>query len=1073
MVTVTPEGVISDPTKTVILVDDERAPFETLTTMLAECGLRVEIWSQSINRLVADSNVNTYACIVLNANYCGEEEYFSALALSLNAPVIYFTRSGAPLVLDDSEKPFYWLPATPSIVEVKVALEVSRYKFRSRNVITNQLNMLGKAFSCVGDYLICLDFQGQITHVNAKACELFSVEEDQVVGNPWYTLIKTRQDLSARHTQQFISAAINTRAVTKVQPIALQISKKESVLVDGVIGPTNDAGNKTGVVCILRQLTSLGALPDLVSSDVHTDKIDIHRIEATGTLLFSPDQLNNINLRYGRLAGDRVLIEIDEVLKSVLRPTDLATHYGGANFLVLFSESTKAQIDNLVKILQKKLVSHKFHAGQVNLTFSFGLATNNELVNYSPIELFYYANYSLAQAQDLGGDQVRIWKQENALQQIGNFDRISGNFSETGSSDYQKMLMLWSILNNPQKITTDLEFLEFLLSHLNSGFKLLQSAFFSLNHARLTFKMGLDASCCALQESAITLSENQREYAADVCNGETTEPIFTSILGENTQVCVVIKGSKSPLGLLWLSFGSEQTFSLKSQRMLDNIAEFAAVKLEQLANAVNQQKSKNKSNSEQDKINFWYTSKEMVEQAEFIEKVAPTEATVLITGESGTGKELLAKSIHARSLRKDKPFVIFDCGAVVESLIESELFGYKRGAFTGASKDSVGCIQQAHTGTLFLDEVGELPIETQVKLLRFTQEKQFAQVGSNSYKKVDVRLVAATNVDLLERIKKGLFREDLYYRLNVFNLKSLPLRERKDDILFLSTRYLALFAKEYNKSISNFSDTAKQALYQYEWPGNVRELRNLIHKAVILCQSRTLDCTDLGLYPLYDTEVASSPSDSLHAVPSSISHDEGDNALLKPTSPNAKVTFSATEEASEQTTFWSNDGSNIANYFEAVSEPADDREEDEYKASTPDSALGVIDWAQLVRISREQGFQIAPWLERCLMHLTLANNNQIVLRAANELGIAESSFRRRWQKIQLLDVPNEPRVKVVSEQVCRQLLNTPQIMNKLDTMQKFLVKACEYLDLSVTDGARVLSVSAPTYRKMLRNINEQ
>lgn len=1055
---------------TAVVVDNDLASAKDLPALLADCGLEVVVWKHSLKSLQADSESFSY--IVINTHRCGDQYGYATQALALKAPVIYFDPQPTDPIEDDAEQPYYWLQPSPSVIDVRVAMEVSRYKFKSRKTIFSQLNMLDKAFSCVGDYLICLDFQGDITHVNAKACELFSVDENQIKGKPWYTLIRTRQDLSARHTQQFISAAINTRAVTKIQPIALQISKKESVLVDGIIGPTNESGNKTGVVCILRQLTSLGALPDLVSSKDSTTGIDIHRIEATGTLLFSPDQLNTINLRHGRLVGDRVLVEIGEQLKSVLRPTDLATHYGGANFLVLFSESTKAQIDNLVQILKKKLVSHGFNDGQLNLTFSFGLATNNELVNYSPVELFYYANYSLAQAQDLGGNQIRIWKQENALQQIGNFDRISGNFSETGSTDYQKMLMLWSILNNPQKITSEIEFLKFLLSHLNSGLNLKKSAFFALKNTQLNYKIGLDASRRSLDEDEVVLSDNQREYVYEVQQEKCDKTSFTSILGESTEVCVVIKGPLAPMGVLWLSFGPDQTFSLKNQRMLNNIAEFAAVKLEQLASSLTQPKSPTHTKTEQDNINFWYTSSEMAEQAEFIEKVAPTDATVLITGESGTGKELLAKSIHARSQRKDKPFVIFDCGAVVESLIESELFGHKRGAFTGANKDSVGCIQRAHTGTLFLDEVGELPIETQVKLLRFTQEKQFAQVGSNTYKKVDVRLVAATNVDLMERIKKGLFREDLYYRLNVFNLKSLPLRERKDDILFLAERYLNVFATEYSKSIADFSENAKCALYQYEWPGNVRELRNLIHKAVILCQSRLLDCTDLGLYPLETAGINQEASLNLPAQP----------AKSTPITHFSVGNISATSEACDDFTKTMHHDMDKAasssphlpvDLFNTPPPSAQSQTSIDPQYQSSHSEVANTDqWQKLVSLSRSEGYQIAPWLEYSLMKSCLQQHNQIVLRAATALGIAESSFRRKWQKLIDTSPPPGEQINAASEHAVNLLLETPQITNKVETMQGLLTKACERLQLSAAEGAKILAVSPPTYRKLKRIIEE-
>jgi DNA-binding NtrC family response regulator len=218
-----------------------------------------------------------------------------------------------------------------------------------------------------------------------------------------------------------------------------------------------------------------------------------------------------------------------------------------------------------------------------------------------------------------------------------------------------------------------------------------------------------------------------------------------------------------------------------------------------------------------------------------IVQVAASRATVLIHGESGTGKELIAAAIHQNSPRKDKPFVRLNCAALAESLLESELFGHEKGSFTGAMGRREGRFKQADGGTLFLDEISEIPMPMQVKLLRFLQERQFERVGGNETLTVDVRIVAATNRDLQERVKAGSFREDLYYRLNVVQLDVPPLRVRKSDIPTLAHHFLRRFAAENGREIRGFSDEALKSLLCYPWPGNVRELENAIERAVVMC----------------------------------------------------------------------------------------------------------------------------------------------------------------------------------------------------------------------------------------------
>ncbi len=230
-----------------------------------------------------------------------------------------------------------------------------------------------------------------------------------------------------------------------------------------------------------------------------------------------------------------------------------------------------------------------------------------------------------------------------------------------------------------------------------------------------------------------------------------------------------------------------------------------------------------------------------------LEKVAATDISVLITGDTGTGKELVAREIHRRSTRLNGPFVTINCGAIPENLIESELFGHVRGAFTGAVMDRPGKFHVANGGTLFLDEIGELPLNLQVKLLRVLQERVVMRVGSSKPEKIDIRIVAATNRDLDEMVRTRTFREDLYYRLNVVNLWLPPLRERGDDVLIIAKMLLSKYAEEFNSPVRGFAPAAIAAIKKYAWPGNIRQLQNRIKKALVLCESKLLSPDDLDL----------------------------------------------------------------------------------------------------------------------------------------------------------------------------------------------------------------------------------
>lgn len=238
---------------------------------------------------------------------------------------------------------------------------------------------------------------------------------------------------------------------------------------------------------------------------------------------------------------------------------------------------------------------------------------------------------------------------------------------------------------------------------------------------------------------------------------------------------------------------------------------------------------------------------EMLKINEIINNISDTDSTVLITGESGTGKELIAHSIHSKSSRSANPFVPVNCSAIPESLFESEMFGYKKGSFTGALTDKIGLFKEAEGGTLFLDEIGDLPINCQAKLLRILQDGSYRAIGSTTQIKTNVRILCATNKNLSEEVKKGNFREDLLYRINVVEIELPPLRKRKDDIKLLSDYFISHYSQKHNRSISGATDDFYEILRNYSWPGNIRQLENVIERAVIMRKSNLLDSSDIKL----------------------------------------------------------------------------------------------------------------------------------------------------------------------------------------------------------------------------------
>jgi transcriptional regulator with GAF, ATPase, and Fis domain len=318
-------------------------------------------------------------------------------------------------------------------------------------------------------------------------------------------------------------------------------------------------------------------------------------------------------------------------------------------------------------------------------------------------------------------------------------------------------------------------------------------------------------------------------------------------------MCVPLLEQGSLLGILYV--GNDDVVNLFDQRALDLLTVFAAQASLLIANALLVDALKLESEALKKELaerrfgEIIGACPSILEVYRRVQKVAGTDISVLISGETGTGKELIAQEIHVRSQRAKGPFVTINCGAIPESLMESELFGHVRGAFTGAVATRPGKFQAADKGTIFLDEIGELPLNLQVKLLRVLQEKVVVKIGETRPEAVDIRVLAATNKNLEKEVREGRFREDLYYRLNVVNVALPPLRDRGEDVVLIARFLLQKHAKEYGAAVKGFTPNAIIAMRKYEWPGNIRQLENRIKKAMVLCDKTMIGPEDLELMP--------------------------------------------------------------------------------------------------------------------------------------------------------------------------------------------------------------------------------
>ncbi len=738
--------------------------------------------------------------------------------------------------------------------DLQITVEMALHKFKIEQELRETRQLLATALKCIGDALVFVDGQGAITNINKEAEGLFACSSKQVAGGDWQQLFGLHEQRGDRSTQQFLQRALSSDAVTRLPPFSIVRGDGCQVLLDGIVGPTHKKGETSGAVLMLRELAELHDpvenLPrptDLPAFDEFSSfPQDSER--AFVLLLITPDHYEELVQSIDKEDQQVLLQEISEELNRAMRSSDLAAHYGGAVFSASLPYTSLDEANSIAEAIMQKLDGQLFLQGRIALTLSIGMAHCRAGVagaeEESPLEIFRRANWALNLARQSGGNKVVIWRPSADIDMIGEHDRQSGLLAADSGRDYRNMVLLWNTMNTVARSTDVRDLAQKLVVHFRKSFALeLAGIFWQLEPG-----LQLIASDPPLPQEIpqnLDLQPVHVRLIEAAVSGANLDA--NGIAREGATHCIPLHQGGECRGILYVvAQGTGADLRPKDLAFMRTLLEYIAGPLGQPESS-SADTAKAKASPTDSDATLLYQSDAMTGVMEHIRLVAPTDATVLVTGESGTGKEVISREIHRLSDRSDKPFVIVDCGAIVASLIESELFGHVKGAFTGADAARIGKLKEADGGTILLDEIGELATDVQAKLLRVVQDKKFTAVGSTQFQSIDTRIIAATNVDLEARIREGRFREDLFYRLNVFTVHSPPLRERGEDILILANHFLQSCSRQYKKNIEGFTSDATEALQHYQWPGNVRELRNRLIRAVILCQDTKIDKALLDL----------------------------------------------------------------------------------------------------------------------------------------------------------------------------------------------------------------------------------
>jgi len=584
-------------------------------------------------------------------------------------------------------------------------------------------------------------------------------------------------------------------------------------------------------------------------------------------LLVNPLGLDAVNEQYGRRAGDGLIREVVQTMQALLRRSDVLMRYGGAIFALPLGNVGADAARLVADRVRHHVAGRAFLQDSVQLHCAVGIVACEaaDADTLEPLDLLKRANEALGVARQKNGEEVVLWHDAAAEAAGPSTDRLLGIFTGRTDKDYRNMGLLWDVLQALSSAAGSTDLAAKVVDRLFAVLHPTRASFFVTGDAgeRLLFGQQRhdDAEPRLLQPA--DLSEDERAVVTAAVDAGAVRQRATHVTtpdGErrpHVAVAVPLLTDGRTLGAICL-VGSPEVLDLDRTdiHVLTGVAGQLAVALdrEHLAerHRVHAEHERRRLQAEVQGLRsqqspIVFQSAVMAEVLSRARRVAATDTTVLVTGESGTGKEMMAQTLHQLSGRRSKPFVIVDCGAIPATLIDSELFGHERGAFTGAQQRSSGRLAMADGGTVFLDEIGELPLDVQSRLLRFVQEKTISMVGGTRSRKVDVRIIAATNRRLEDEVRAGRFREDLFYRLNVVRLEIPPLRDRPEDVRLLAEHFARAAAAEQRKPLQGFTAEAERRLATYAWPGNIRELQNTILQAVVLSDADRLDVDDLKL----------------------------------------------------------------------------------------------------------------------------------------------------------------------------------------------------------------------------------
>jgi len=770
------------------------------------------------------------------------------------------------------------------------------------------------------------------------------------------------------------------------------------------------------------------------------------------SLLFvNPDDFTAVNENNGHEAGDRVLREIGERLRKTQRVSDAIAKYGGAIFASFLPETHISSAQIVAEKIWSRLSETPYLDGSVRLGISVGIAEfdpEKKDVEGS-LELIRRADKALNAAKRFGGNHVVAWNPELEAKDLGSLDRMTGIYTGNMAKDYRNMTLLSETMTAVAGSGNVRELADRVVERLFNTLKADRISILEWRDDAFEVLESLTRTPDGAESASSSESFGPRKSEKKLIEDARRKrrPVHATFsdgaLGKKVlSFAVPLLLNDTCIGCLYLD-GRADTLTLEGHSDLGFLRALAtqlAVALDR-ARLGEQQREQNKKEQSRlraeldvlrtslQKAELVYKSPQMESVIDTVRRVAPTKATVLVIGESGTGKELVARTVHELSPFNKKPLVVVDCGAIPTTLIESELFGHERGAYTGAQERRVGRLLEAEGGTVILDEIGELPLEVQSRLLRFVQERQITPVGGTRVLRVDTRLVAVTNRDLAVEAAAGRFREDLYHRLNVVRITVPPLRERPDDILFLAEHFLEHFAHQYQKGALRFSPPARALMQEHDWPGNVRELHNRIMQAVILAEG-----SEIGLREL-----------DLDTVPP------------------------------EQTQEWDRTSIQPQSQGLAVSEVVARRSDEDFSDLTAVeswAALGSALTRQIQAALNDPSGQPVPlgtWLMEDIVLQAFAAAGEVSGRARALLGIPETTFRRRLRKATSkaktkLLIRRPPWQEVVPSITA--LLRTPDIA-RTDVLQTARNLLLSQVSAHVEDpalGAALMGVTVRTYR---------